>query len=118
LSRCAGLTQRTTETAVLVVAFGVAAAQVASGYSRNVPTSAWFTGTGSETCSASSAISGGVEGVGYAHGLILGVIYVVVAIAAAMTVFIRNDVTAWIPIPYLAGYGRSDSHADFRPGRG
>jgi ABC-2 type transport system permease protein len=38
--------------------------------------------------------SGGGEGVGYAHGLILGAVYVVVAIAAAMTVFLRSDVTA------------------------
>ena len=38
--------------------------------------------------------SGGAEGVSYAHGLILGVVYVVVAIAAAMTVFLRTDVTA------------------------
>jgi ABC-2 type transport system permease protein len=38
--------------------------------------------------------SGGVEGVGYAHGMILGAVYVVVAIAAAMAVFLRSDVTA------------------------
>ena len=38
--------------------------------------------------------SGGVEGVGYEHGMILGAVYVVVAIAAAMAVFLRSDVTA------------------------
>jgi hypothetical protein len=38
--------------------------------------------------------SGGVEGVGYEHGMILGAVYIVVAIAAAMTVFLRSDVTA------------------------
>jgi hypothetical protein len=38
--------------------------------------------------------SGGKEGVGYQHGLILGLIYVAVAITAAMTVFLRSDVTA------------------------
>jgi len=37
---------------------------------------------------------GGAEGVGYAHGLILGAVYLAVAIAAAMTVFLRSDVTA------------------------
>ena len=38
--------------------------------------------------------SGGTEGVGYEHGLILGAVYLVVAIAAAMTVFLRSDITA------------------------
>ncbi|HEY2288407.1 MAG TPA: hypothetical protein VGH88_21925, partial [Streptosporangiaceae bacterium] len=38
--------------------------------------------------------SGGGEGVGYGHGLLLGAAYLAVAIAAAMTVFIRSDVTA------------------------
>jgi ABC-2 type transport system permease protein len=38
--------------------------------------------------------SGGTEGVGYEHGMILGAVYLVVAIAAAMTVFLRSDVTA------------------------
>jgi hypothetical protein len=38
--------------------------------------------------------SGGDEGVSYAHGLILGAVYLVVAIAAATTVFVRSDVTA------------------------
>ena len=38
--------------------------------------------------------SGGTEGVGYAHGLILGAVYLVAAIAASMTVFLRSDVTA------------------------
>jgi ABC-2 type transport system permease protein len=44
--------------------------------------------------SITAVASGGLEGVGYAHGLILGAIYVIVAIAAAMTVFLRGDVTA------------------------
>jgi hypothetical protein len=57
---------------------------------RAVPsTEQWLPGA-----STTAVASGGVEGVSYAHGLILGVIYVVVAIAAAMTVFRRNDVTA------------------------
>lgn len=38
--------------------------------------------------------SGGGEGVSYAPGLILGAAYLVVAIAAATTVFVRSDVTA------------------------
>jgi hypothetical protein len=38
--------------------------------------------------------AGGGEGVSYEHGLILGAVYLVVAIAAAMTVFVRSDVTA------------------------
>jgi ABC-2 type transport system permease protein len=38
--------------------------------------------------------SGGSEGVSYAHGLILGAVYLVVAIVAATTVFVRSDVTA------------------------
>jgi hypothetical protein len=38
--------------------------------------------------------SGGGEGVSYGHGLILGAVYLVVAITAAMTVFLRSDVTA------------------------
>jgi len=38
--------------------------------------------------------SGGAEGVGYSHGLILGAVYLVAAIAAAMIVFLRSDVTA------------------------
>ena len=38
--------------------------------------------------------SGGAEGVSYAHGLILGAVYLVAAIAAATTVFVRSDVTA------------------------
>jgi hypothetical protein len=44
--------------------------------------------------SITAVASGGVEGVGYAHGMILGVVYVVVAITAAMAVFLRSDVTA------------------------
>jgi ABC-2 type transport system permease protein len=38
--------------------------------------------------------SGGAEGVSYGHGLIIGAAYLVAAIAAAMTVFLRSDVTA------------------------
>ena len=38
--------------------------------------------------------SGGNEGVGYGHGLFLGAVYVVAAIAASMIVFLRSDVTA------------------------
>jgi hypothetical protein len=38
--------------------------------------------------------SAGGEGVGYQHGLLLGAAYLAVAIAAAMTVFLRSDVTA------------------------
>ena len=38
--------------------------------------------------------SGGAEGVGYAHGMILGAVYLVVAIGAAMAIFLRSDVTA------------------------
>jgi len=44
--------------------------------------------------SITAVASGGGEGVGYGHGLILGAVYLVVAIAASMTVFIRSDVTA------------------------
>jgi ABC-2 type transport system permease protein len=57
---------------------------------RIVPsTEQWLPGA-----SITAVASGGVEGVGYAHGMILGVVYVVVAIGAAMTVFLRSDVTA------------------------
>jgi ABC-type transport system involved in multi-copper enzyme maturation permease subunit len=49
----------------------------------------WLPGT-----SITAVASGGAEGVGYAHGLTLAVVYVVVAIAAAMIVFIRSDITA------------------------
>jgi hypothetical protein len=57
---------------------------------RIVPgTEQWLPGA-----SITAVASGGVEGVGYAHGMILGAVYVVVAIGAAMTVFLRNDVTA------------------------
>jgi ABC-2 type transport system permease protein len=38
--------------------------------------------------------SGGAEGVSYAHGLILGAVYLVVAIVAATMVFVRSDITA------------------------
>jgi ABC-type transport system involved in multi-copper enzyme maturation permease subunit len=57
---------------------------------RIVPsTEQWLPGA-----SITAVASGGAEGVGYAHGMILGAVYVVVAIAAAMMVFLRNDVTA------------------------
>ena len=57
---------------------------------RIVPsTQQWLPGA-----SITAVASGGVEGVSYGHGLILGTVYVVVAIAAAMTVFLRSDVTA------------------------
>ena len=57
---------------------------------RIVPgTEQWLPGA-----SILAVASGGAEGVGYSHGLILGTVYVVVAIAAAVTVFIRSDVTA------------------------
>jgi ABC-2 type transport system permease protein len=57
---------------------------------RIVPsTEQWLPGA-----SITAVASGGAEGVGYAHGMILGAVYVVVAVAAAMTVFLRNDVTA------------------------
>jgi len=38
--------------------------------------------------------SGGAEGPGYGHGLILSAVYLVAAIAAAVAVFLRSDVTA------------------------
>jgi len=38
--------------------------------------------------------SAGNEGVGYAHGLLLGAVYVIAAVAASMIVFRRSDVTA------------------------
>ncbi|MFY9933328.1 MAG: ABC transporter permease [Streptosporangiaceae bacterium] len=38
--------------------------------------------------------SGGGEGVSYAHGLILGAVYLIAAIAAATTIFVRSDITA------------------------
>jgi ABC-type transport system involved in multi-copper enzyme maturation permease subunit len=57
---------------------------------RIVPsTQQWLPGA-----SILAVASGGAEGVGYAHGLILGAVYLIVAIAAAMTVFLRSDVTA------------------------
>jgi ABC-2 type transport system permease protein len=57
---------------------------------RIVPsTEQWLPGA-----SILAVASGGKEGVGYQHGLILGLIYVAVAIMAAMTVFLRSDVTA------------------------
>jgi ABC-2 type transport system permease protein len=57
---------------------------------RIVPsTEQWLPGA-----SITAVASGGAEGVDYAHGMILGAVYVVVAVVAAMTVFLRNDVTA------------------------
>jgi len=57
---------------------------------RIVPsTQQWLPGA-----SLVAVASAGGEGVGYAHGLILGAVYVVAAIVAAMTVFLRSDVTA------------------------
>jgi ABC-2 type transport system permease protein len=57
---------------------------------RIVPsTQQWLPGA-----SIMAVASGGAEGVSYGHGLILGAAYLVVAIAAAMTVFLRSDVTA------------------------
>jgi ABC-2 type transport system permease protein len=44
--------------------------------------------------SITAVASGGAEGVNYGHGMILGAVYIIIAIAAAMTVFVRNDVTA------------------------
>ena len=38
--------------------------------------------------------SGGAEGVSYGHGLILGAVYLVLAISAATLMFVRSDVTA------------------------
>ena len=57
---------------------------------RIVPsTQQWLPGA-----SILAVASGGAEGVGYAHGLILGAVYLIAAIAAAMAVFLRSDVTA------------------------
>lgn len=57
---------------------------------RIVPgTQQWLPGT-----SLVAVASAGGEGVSYAHGLVLGAVYVVAAIAAAMIVFARSDVTA------------------------
>ena len=57
---------------------------------RIVPsTQQWLPGA-----SILAVASGGGEGVSYGRGLILGAVYLVVAIAAAMTVFLRSDVTA------------------------
>jgi hypothetical protein len=57
---------------------------------RIVPsTEQWLPGA-----SITAVASGGAEGVDYAHGMILGAVYVVVAVIAAMTVFLRSDVTA------------------------
>ena len=57
---------------------------------RIVPsTEQWLPGA-----SITAVASGGAEGVDYAHGMILGVVYVVAAVVAAMTVFLRSDVTA------------------------
>ena len=57
---------------------------------RIVPsTQQWLPGQ-----SVIAVASGGVEGVSYERGLILGAVYLVAAVAAAMTVFLRRDVTA------------------------
>jgi len=57
---------------------------------RIVPsTQQWLPGA-----SILAVASGGSEGVSYGHGLILGAIYLVVAIVAAATVLLRSDVTA------------------------
>jgi ABC-2 type transport system permease protein len=57
---------------------------------RIVPsTGQWLPGA-----SLTAVASGGGEGVDYGHGLILGAVYLVVAVAAAMTIFLRGDVTA------------------------
>jgi ABC-type transport system involved in multi-copper enzyme maturation permease subunit len=57
---------------------------------RIVPsTQQWLPGQ-----SIMAVASGGVEGVSFRHGLILGAVYLVAAITAALTVFLRSDVTA------------------------
>jgi hypothetical protein len=57
---------------------------------RIVPsTQQWLPGA-----SILAVASGGGQGVSYPHGLILGAVYLIVAIVAAMTVFLRSDVTA------------------------
>jgi ABC-2 type transport system permease protein len=57
---------------------------------RIVPsTQQWLPGQ-----SIMAVASGGVEGVSFRHGLILGAVYLIVAMAAALTVFVRSDVTA------------------------
>ena len=57
---------------------------------RIVPsTQQWLPGQ-----SIMAVASGGVEGVSFRHGLILGTVYLITAVAAALTVFLRSDVTA------------------------
>jgi ABC-2 type transport system permease protein len=57
---------------------------------RIVPSTAqWLPGQ-----SIMAVASGGVEGPSYAHGLVLSAVYLIAAIVAAMTVFLRSDVTA------------------------
>jgi hypothetical protein len=57
---------------------------------RIVPsTEKWLPGMALEAVS-----TGGGEGVNYSHGLIVGAVYLVVAIAAAALTFARQDVTA------------------------
>jgi ABC-2 type transport system permease protein len=57
---------------------------------RIVPgTEQWLPGA-----SILAVASDGAEGVGYGHGLILAAVYIVVAIGAALAVFLRSDVTA------------------------
>jgi ABC-2 type transport system permease protein len=57
---------------------------------RIVPgTQQWLPGA-----SITAVASGGAEGVDYTHGMILGLAYVITATIAAMTVFLRKDITA------------------------
>jgi ABC-type transport system involved in multi-copper enzyme maturation permease subunit len=57
---------------------------------RIVPgTAPWLPGQ-----SVMAVASGGAEGVSYGHGLIVGAVYLVAAITAAIAVFLRSDITA------------------------
>ena len=57
---------------------------------RIVPsTSKWLPGAALETVA-----SGGTEGPTFSHGLIVGAVYLIVALVAALTTFTRADVTA------------------------
>ena len=61
-------------------------------YARIVPsTHQWLPGA-----SILAVASGGAEGVSYGRGLILGAVYLAVAIAAAMAVFLRTDVAGLV----------------------
>ena len=77
--------------AVFAVIFGFAwLIAVENIITRIVPSvQEWLPGA-----SITAVASGGAEGVDYAHGMILGAVYIVAAIIAAMTVFLRSDVTA------------------------